>query len=129
ARHAASIEPIRQERIEKVAHVLPTRIFEPSFALQQKFGVLLQIRAVGRHTQSSQPLFNFQIIEKGDKQPQIRVGTLHQLSMRGDRPSGNSQPDARANRYEQMNTAIRKVSPTAHGTISKAAGKRSLNAS
>ena len=91
ARHAASVHAIRQQRIEEVADILPPRLAQRALALQQKFRVLIEIGVIGRHAQRRQSLLDLQVVEKGVQQPQIGIGTLHEMSMKAAGRYGNNE--------------------------------------
>ena len=88
ARHAAPVHAVRQQRIEKVAHLLPSRVTQAALALQQKSGVLLQVRSISRNAQRRQPLLDLEVIEERVQQTQIGIGTLHEMSMKLTCPAG-----------------------------------------
>ena len=91
ARYAAPVDAIRQQRVEEVAHILPPRLAQPALALQQKLGVLLQVRAISRDAQRRESLLDLEVVEKRDQQPQAGIGTLHDMSMKANSSGGNNE--------------------------------------
>ena len=91
ARHAAPVHAVREQRIEEVAHILPPRLAQRALALQQKLRRTAPGPSGRPHAERRQPLLDLEVVEEGVQQPQIGIGTLHEISMSSVAERGNDE--------------------------------------
>ena len=79
--HRSSVHEIREQLLDKIAHVFALRIEQCAFVFFQEVGELPDVGGIGRDGERSQTFLDFQIVEEAGKYTRVGFGG-HLLSMR-----------------------------------------------